>query len=338
MVVMQRLTAVLVAAILLALPPFITPPNLAYASTELSADAPVAVRDSGEPTDRQPELYQGSFLDTSTAAMLDRIGVTIFPEDLVFAFPDPMLGIGSQIKVFRALPVIIREGSSTQLVRTWKHTVAELLEEQQISLGSKDTTNLSLDAILPTQSTAIELVITRVSERTITLTSAIEFLTTYVDDATLEKGKTAVQTEGQMGTLATSYLLRFEDGVETSRTQVNKVITKKPVAKVIRRGTKLKATYLTSGQYKAFFNEATDMFGVPGDKLNTLMGCESGGNVNAVNSNLYFGLFQFDLQTWKSTKYGSASIFDARSQILAAASLWSQRRTRWPACVVKHSL
>ncbi len=329
---MQRTTAVIAAAILVAVTTFHSPQNLTYASTELSAYAPVSVRDSGEPTDRQPEIYQGSFLDTSTSAMLARIGVTVFPEDQVFAFPDPLLGIGSQIKVFRALPVIITDAGAQRLVRTWKHSVPEFMAEQNIQLGSQDKINLAADAILPAQSTAIEFTIIRVATRSVVETSGIEFTTTYQDDPKLEKGLTKVVTEGEVGTLATTYSLRYEDGRLVSKTVSSKEVVRKPVAKVIARGTKPKVTYLSSGQYAAYLNEAAAMYNVPADKLSKLMYCESGGRVDAVNGGLYYGLFQFNKSTWAATAYGSIDILDPRAQVLAAASLWSQRSWRWPAC------
>ncbi len=62
--------------------------------------------------------------------------------------------------------------------------------------------------------------------------------------------------------------------------------------------------------------------------------CESGGNPRAVNPAGYYGLFQFDLRTWRSVG-GSGNPADASAseQYRRAKALYAQRGAApWPVC------
>lgn len=76
---------------------------------------------------------------------------------------------------------------------------------------------------------------------------------------------------------------------------------------------------------------------VPGtDGLNwgALAGCESGGNPDAVNPAGYYGLYQFDLGTWRSVGgTGLPTSASAGEQTYRAKLLYKQRgRSPWPTC------
>ncbi|WP_329482506.1 transglycosylase family protein [Kribbella sp. NBC_01484] len=62
--------------------------------------------------------------------------------------------------------------------------------------------------------------------------------------------------------------------------------------------------------------------------------CESGGNPRAVNSAGYYGLFQFDMQTWRSVGgSGSPTKASAGEQLTRAKKLYAQRgASPWPVC------
>jgi resuscitation-promoting factor RpfB len=62
--------------------------------------------------------------------------------------------------------------------------------------------------------------------------------------------------------------------------------------------------------------------------------CESGGNPRAVNGAGYYGLFQFDMQTWRSVGgSGSPTKASAGEQLMRAKKLYAQRgASPWPVC------
>jgi rare lipoprotein A (peptidoglycan hydrolase) len=193
----------------------------------------------GMPTDRSAEQYVGSFLDTSLEAMLRRLNVSVFPEDKMFVFPDPSLGVGSSIQIFRAQPVLITDAGETKLVRTWASTVQELAEEQGLEIGSKDQVEPALTMPLPVKEGAYTVLITRVAESEVVVTTSIAYVTHYKDDSTIERGTNVTEQKGQSGTLKTTYLVRRENGKKVSEVKLSTERTKEPVAEIIRRGTKV---------------------------------------------------------------------------------------------------
>jgi LysM repeat protein len=62
--------------------------------------------------------------------------------------------------------------------------------------------------------------------------------------------------------------------------------------------------------------------------------CESSGNPRAVNGAGYYGLFQFDLQTWRSVGgSGNPAKASAAEQLSRAKKLYAQRgASPWPVC------
>ncbi|TDW17509.1 transglycosylase family protein [Kribbella kalugense] len=62
--------------------------------------------------------------------------------------------------------------------------------------------------------------------------------------------------------------------------------------------------------------------------------CESSGNPRAVNGAGYYGLFQFDLQTWRSVGgSGNPTQASAAEQLMRAKKLYAQRgASPWPVC------
>lgn len=303
-------------------------PSATAEAAGLSVDEPPSTLD-GHPS----ETYYGDFHYATATDMLAALHVQIYPEDRVEAFPDPALGIGSTVRVYRAQPVLIKDGGDDALVRTWASTVRELLTERRVDVADQDIVDPSLDTAIPLSSQAFSVAITRVAEAELTLTKSIDYDVQKQDDPGLEQGSTQVKQAGQTGVLTKVYAVRRENGVEVSRTLIRNEITKQPVAKIILVGTKPKPLYLTSGQYMTYFNEAADIYGVSAISLQKLMMCESGGNIyNTSRDGRYHGLFQFDTQTWANTTYGNRSINDPEAQILAAASLWQWRTSKWPAC------
>ncbi|HEY3556211.1 MAG TPA: transglycosylase family protein [Kribbella sp.] len=62
--------------------------------------------------------------------------------------------------------------------------------------------------------------------------------------------------------------------------------------------------------------------------------CESSGNPRAVNGAGYYGLFQFDLRTWRSVGgSGNPANASAGEQLMRAKKLYAQRgASPWPVC------
>ena len=71
--------------------------------------------------------------------------------------------------------------------------------------------------------------------------------------------------------------------------------------------------------------------GISGSYLLSVAECESSLDTGAYNSGGYYGLFQFDQQTWAA--YGYGSIYDPVAQSRTAARLIAAgQSSRWPNC------
>jgi hypothetical protein len=302
--------------------------------TSLSHAADLDFSMPGQPTDRAPERYTGSFLDTSLTAMLQRLNVTVNVADKVYAFPEPELGVGSTILVYRAQVVQLTDGRTTKEVHTWAKTVADFAAEQNLDLAEKDRTSLAADAPVPVQETAVPLTVTRVAESELVLATSIPFTTQYKDDSSMNKGTNVTDQAGKNGTLKTTYLVHREDGVETSRKVTRKETALDPVTEIIRRGTKPVITVRCA--YNDTVAAAAAQYGVDPNSLCYRMMAESNGHSTSVNpSGPYIGLFQYADSTWARyagpAGYGGASILDPIAQIYVTAWAWSHgHRSAWP--------
>lgn len=293
----------------------------------------VAYQNVAIPQDRQPEIYQGSFFYKTATRMLEALKVKVYPEDRISAFPDPALGIGSTIKLYRAQVVQVNDGGSISVYRTWTSNVGDLLRERRVELGEKDVVEPSQQEIINPSSQIFQIKITRVAESLLEISSDIVYQTINKDDPTLELGIIKVQTVGKNGILKSTFLVRRENGMEVTRTLVEKKVILSPVDKIILKGTKPKIKLLSTGVYKDYINNAAIEYNVPADKLYKLMMCESGGNIYSSGAGgSYKGLFQYSDSAWSRTAYGSSSIYDPKAQIMAAASQWSSRTGMWPTC------
>jgi resuscitation-promoting factor RpfB len=110
--------------------------------------------------------------------------------------------------------------------------------------SSLSPTPASVDTTAPT-ATPTEIRVTaspsasRVVEvRTVIEAQSIPFKTTMINDSTLAQGATKVRTQGVPGVLTLTYEVTLNDGVQTSKRLLRKVVTRAPVTKVILVGTK----------------------------------------------------------------------------------------------------
>jgi len=181
------------------------------------------------------ENYFGkpSFLNLKD--ILSDLKVEVFPEDKISTFPNPALGIGSQIIIKRAILVTVIDAGKPSQYRTFKIKIADFLAEKNIDLAGKDKITPSLDSKITRN---LEIKITRVQEAEITQNVAIAFKTINKDDPNLDKGKTRVEQGGKRGSKQQIYKVVRENGQEVSRTLVSEKITQQPQDKIILKGTK----------------------------------------------------------------------------------------------------
>ena len=88
-----------------------------------------------------------------------------------------------------------------------------------------------------------------ITTKTTTATESIGFKTVNQNDNSLEKGKTKVAQEGKNGTRTITYKETYKDGKLTSKEQVKSEVTKQPVDKIVKVGTKEPASKYVSASH-----------------------------------------------------------------------------------------
>ena len=141
--------------------------------------------------------------------------------------------------------------------------------------------------------------------------------TVEVFTTTLKPGVRKVVREGRPGVRKVVALKTLHNGEPVKYRVIKRKLVKDPRPRRVLVGKKA--------------------YSVPGaDGLNwgALANCESGGNPRAVNPAGYYGLYQFDIGTWRSVGgSGLPTSASAAEQTFRAKRLYQQRgRSPWPNC------
>lgn len=126
-------------------------------------------------------------------------------------------------------------------VSTFKSSVKDVLEEQNVVYDENDIISLDLDYKLK-DGTKIEVIDVR--EEIIKEDKEIPFEINVVEDANLLKGESKVETEGKEGTNELVYKVTYHNGKKVEKTFVEEVVASEPVDKVIKKGTKVEVEKL----------------------------------------------------------------------------------------------
>jgi len=265
----------------------------------------------------------------SLAEAFTNAGVNYYSEDKISAFPDPRLGLGSLVRVERALLVNLQDGKQGYQFRTWQNTVGQLLQEKNIELGQDDLISPALNTPLSTE-TKINIV--RVAITTIKETEPVDFKIIKKEDNILDQGKTRVDRAGAKGVRTKTFEVRREDGVEVARTLQKNEITTAAVDQLLIIGTRPVIT--VDCRFNSLVIDAALKYGVDPNQLCYRMMRESRGNPSS-DGGIYKGLFQYEANFWTSVSakagFSGASIWDAKAQIYTTAWAWTHGlRGRWP--------
>ncbi|MDO4781079.1 MAG: ubiquitin-like domain-containing protein [Candidatus Saccharibacteria bacterium] len=196
--------------------------------------------------------------------------------------PEDLLRDGADIVMMiqRAQPVRLQLFGSSSEVWTRATTVAELLQEKQITLNAGDTVSVPLDTpITPT----LQIAIWREGKQTITTEEVITMPVEKIQDANQPAGYHHVKQAGAPGKKRVTYEVEMQRGKELSRREIAQVVVSEPVVQIEIVGIKGRAMPYTGGGNKDQWLAAA---GIPRDQwgyADWLVKKESGWNPNAVN-------------------------------------------------------
>lgn len=77
----------------------------------------------------------------------------------------------------------------------------------------------------------------KLSNSVVTETVNLDFVTSTTEDATIAVGKDFVKQTGKTGSADITYQVQYVDGIEISRIEISRVVTKEPVGEVVVRGS-----------------------------------------------------------------------------------------------------
>jgi hypothetical protein len=141
--------------------------------------------------------------------------------------------------------------------------------------------------------------------------------TVEVPTTKLEPGRRKVVREGRPGVRKVVAIKTLHNGEPVKYRVVERKLVRDPRPRRVLVGRKPYA-----------------VAGADGLDWGALADCESGGNPRAVNPAGYYGLYQFDLGTWRSVGgSGLPTAASAGEQTYRAKLLYKQRgRSPWPTC------
>jgi len=178
------------------------------------------------------------YLKTQAATvgdLLEEVGVSVGPADLVTPPADASLADGSTVVVRHAVPVVLRFSGEAIRLNVIGSTVADALVAAGIDTGRGISVTPGLDAPL-----APEMVIeaTDVFVRVMEEQAEIPFEVVTENDASMPQGTRTVKRQGQPGIVLRVYRVLVTGGVEGQRTLTVEQVLSEPVDEVVAVGTK----------------------------------------------------------------------------------------------------
>lgn len=264
----------------------------------------------------------------TVGALLSAQGITLGANDRVTPAVGEALAEGTAVKIVTLPTVTVTDGTTASAPYVSDAAdVAGLLAGQGIALGAEDVVTPAPETPL---SDGLQVSIARVSTTQVVQAEEIaQPADKKVNDSSLAKGTTTVETQGKPGSADVTYSVTTTNGVETARTEVSRTVTAEPVRSVIKVGTKSATAAASSSSATSSSAAAPTSSGSSGVNWDGIARCESTNNWSINTGNGYYGGLQFDIRTWLGAGGGQyaprADLATREQQIAVAEVLYSQR-------------
>jgi uncharacterized protein YabE (DUF348 family)/3D (Asp-Asp-Asp) domain-containing protein len=161
-------------------------------------------------------------------------GMVVGSGDYLFPSAGSLVTAGTHIYIYHARELFLSVGGDTTTIHSRKATVAEVLDEAEVSLDTLDRVEPALDA--PVED-GMTISVVRVQEELETVEEVIPCAVVYQDDPTMDMGQYMVLDWGSDGLIQREYRVLYEDGQETERELLSEW-EQLPRDQVIAQGTK----------------------------------------------------------------------------------------------------
>jgi len=169
------------------------------------------------------EIYTS---ENTLAEALWKGGIRLLGGDFVDPPLDTQLTDDIEVSIKRGLPLAITVDGLELPVHSTAETVGQALQQADVSLQDLDYSKPGENEALPVDG-KIEVI--RVTEEILTEQYSIPFAVEYVADPALGVGERVVRVKGENGLKVGNVRVRYENGIEVSRSSEGLVILKQPV-------------------------------------------------------------------------------------------------------------
>ncbi len=198
--------------------------------------------------------------------LLELQNIDVTEHDIVTPGIDAEITADLVVNIEKAFELTMDVGGEEQQVWTTSTTVADFLENQEITLGELDRVEPALDQEI-TKESVVKVI--RVEKVTDVVEEPVSYAVVTQKDNSLEKGKQKVVNAGKEGKVAKHYEVILENGKEISRELTKSETVQESVNRVVAVGTKViqqqvsrsntptavaKEFYVTATAYTAYCN------------------------------------------------------------------------------------
>jgi uncharacterized protein YabE (DUF348 family) len=250
----------------------------------------------------------------SVGDALDRLGISTDRMRMTASRSHRLPLEGMTVDLSSEKRVVLVADRRKSALTTFAATVADLLAERGVQLGSRDRTSVPVASPLPNGAT---VTVTRIVVRTVTRTATVKAEVQTRKNPAVLVNTEKVLDEGRDGKARQTVEMTYTDGTLVSTRVVAATTLIQPKTRVVEVGS------------KPFPKNASGL------NWAALAQCESGGNPRAVSAGgTYHGLYQFSVSTWQSVGgTGVPSQASADEQTYRAQVLYDRGGAgQWPVC------
>ena len=162
---------------------------------------------------------------TSVDAALAELGIRADAAKLSVSRSEPLGRSGLALTITTPKNVTVNVDGGTKTVASTGPTVADALQQLEVTLGAQDRVSPAPDTAL---TEGLAVTVNRVEKKTVNETQAVAFKVTNQDDANLAKGTKKTVTKGVAGEQSVTFDEVWVDGKLEARTQTGAQVTKDP--------------------------------------------------------------------------------------------------------------
>ena len=257
---------------------------------------------------------------TSVDAALAELGIRADTAKLSVSRSEPLGRSGLALTITNPKNVTVNVDGGTKTVATAGPTVADALQQLEVTLGADDRVSPAPETPV---TDGLTIAVNRVEKKSASETQVVAFAVTNKDDATLAKGTKKILTQGVAGEQTLTFDEVWVDGKLESRNQTGAHVTKDPVGQVVAVGTKATAVPTPAGPPAAGTPSGAGLDLRRIDMWDRIAWCESTHRWNLNLGTGYYGGLQFNLDAWRiagGLAYAARPDLATREQQISAAN------------------